>query len=238
MKNRIEKFKNLPAVARYRTDYEYRTVVRTLLSSAITAAVGTYNLIFGLFAGGNAVWLYTLAAYYYALVAGRVGVLISHRISIKRGEDEDRKNTRNARNFMGGGAWLVLLTLTFSGIIVLVTVGNYHYEYNGITVYIMALYAFWKIISSIVYAVKYEKYGDLTVQTLKIFNIADGIVSVIGLQSALLFAFTAEGEQAFAYTINAVVGGVAVAVMLALGTYMIIRGAKRLKLLSARGKEL
>ena len=218
-------------VRRYKSDYEYRTVVKTLFSCAATVAVGTYNLLVAVFAGLNGIWLYTLAAYYYALAFARLAVLFSHRRGLKKGEAEERRRKRGARNYLFGGALLVALTLTYSGIIVLVTTKGYHYNYRGNMIYVMALYAFYKIISSIVYAVKYRKYRDYTVQTLRNFNIADGIVSIIALQSAMLYTFSAAEEAASAGMMNAVFGGIAGMAILALGSYMIVRGAR---LLSSR----
>lgn len=214
---------------RYRNDFEYRTVVRTVLSSCSTAAIGTFNLLIALFAGGDPVWLLTLSAYYYALASARIAVLLSHRAGLSRGESASKKQLRDARNYLGGGAWLVLLTLCYSGIIVLVTLRGFHTQYEGNLIYLMALYAFWKVISATVNVVKYKKYGDYTVQTMRNLNLADGIVSIVTLQTALLAAFSAENDAAFAYTMNAAVGGVAGLILLALGSYMIVKGSRLIR---------
>lgn len=230
----VERIKQNKYVVRYREDYEFKTVVKTIFSSAVTVAVGTYNLVVALFAGTGGIWLLTLAVYYYALALTRIAVLLSHKHGLKRGEAEQTHQMRDACNYLGGGALLVLLTLTYSGIIVLVTVGNFHYHYRGNMIYVMALYAFYKVISSVVYAVKYRKYHDYTMQTFRNINLADGIVSIIALQSALLFAFSAEGEEMFASTMNAVFGGIAGALILALGSYMIVRGCRRIRTLKGQ----
>ena len=85
------------------------------------------------------------------------------------------------------------------------------------------------MISSAVKVVKYKKYHDLTVQTFRNINLADGIVSIIALQSALLFTFSTAEETIFANTMNAVIGGIAGMLLLALGSYMIVRGHRRLR---------
>ena len=221
-----DKIKNLPAVKRYRQDFSFRTVVNALFSSAASALVGAYNLAVAVFAGVNGVWLYTLAAYYFALAFARIALLISNRAGKKRGEDENRSKLRGARNFLGGGALIILLTRTYSGIIVLVTAKGYHYDYRGNMMYVMAAYAFYKIISSIVVVAKHKNSDDFTVRTLRLFNVADGIVSIIALQSAMLYAFSEDGG--FAGAMNAAIGGVAGAILLALGTYMIISGFKKI----------
>lgn len=216
-------------VARYRADYEWRTLITTLFSSAVTGGIGTYNLVVAILNWETGIWVFTLAVYYLALALGRVAVLLSHRVGKARGESGERSEKRDAANYLGGGALLVFLTLAYSGILVLVNVQSRHYDYRGNMVYVMALYAFCKIIFSSVNAVRYRKYRDYTVQTLRNINFADGIVSIVALQTALLFTFTEAEELAFANTMNAAVGGVAGALILALGSYMIIRGYRELK---------
>lgn len=215
-------------ILRYRQDYEFKTVVKTLFSTVATAAIATYQLFVALFAGGNTTWLFTLSAYYYGLALARVAVLLSHRIGIVRKENEERRHVRDARNYLFGGAFLELLTLFYSGIIVLVTVQGLHYEYRGYFIYAMAFYAFWKVISAIVNAVKYKKFGDFTVQTMRNFNVADGLVSIVALQSAMLYTFS-EGDLLFARAMNAGIGGTMGALILALGAYMIVKGTYLLK---------
>ena len=205
-------------VARYRRDYEFRTVVKTRFSAVATYSVATYQLFVAFFTGGNATWLFTLAVYYYGLAFARVAALVSRRTGLRRGGD--------ARTYLFGGALLVFLTLAYSGIIVLVTVKNFHYNYRGNFIYAMAFYAFWKVISSAVNAVKYKKFGDYTVQTMRNIDVADGVVSIVALQSALLYVFSSEEELLFARTMNVCVGGVAGALILALGSYMIVKGAR------------
>ena len=76
--------------------------------------------------------------------------------------------------------------------------------------------------------IKYRKYRDFTMQTFRNINLADGIVSVIALQSALLFTFTSAESGTFAKAMNATVGGFAGLLILMLGSYMIVRGYHRL----------
>ena len=91
-----EKLKTNKYVVRYRTDYEYRTVVATLLSSVATAAFATYNLLLGLVGGVGGVWIYTLATYYYVLALARLLVLASHRFGLLRRETPLSRQKRDA----------------------------------------------------------------------------------------------------------------------------------------------
>lgn len=213
-------------IRRFRQDREFRTVLTALGSSCVTAVIGTFQLLLALFSGGNATWPYTLSAYYYALAVTRVVLLLSRRVGICKRETPREKEKRDAANYLAGGALLVFVTLCYSGIIILVTVKGYHYEYRGYLIYAMALYAFYKVISAAVKATKYQKFHDDTLQAVRNVNLADGAVSIVSLQSAMLFAFSEGGL--FARTMNAVIGGFAGIAILALGTRMIVRGARKL----------
>lgn len=215
------------AAERYRRDYEYRTVLSALVASLASAAAGSYHLFLALSAE-QGVWGYTLAGYYFTLAFSRVALLLLHRAGIARREDEERRARRDAVNYLLGGILLVLLSLAYSGVIVLVSVKQYHFEYRGNMVYAMAAYAFYKIIASVVNGIKYRKYNDLTVLTFRNINIADGVVSIIALQSALLYAFSAESAS-FASSMNSWIGGAAGAVILSLGLCMAIRGISVLR---------
>lgn len=231
MRKLFEKIKASPVAVRYREDREFRTVVRALFSSATTAAVGVYDLVLAAFAGLDGIWLDTLGIYCCVLSVARIAVLCAHRVGVMRKEEGVRKKRRDAGNYLFGGALLVFITLAYSGVIVLVTAKGYHYTYRGNMVYVMALYAFYKVISATVRAVRGKKFSDHTTQTFRNIDFADGVVSIVALQTALLSAFSSAEEEAFALTMNAAVGGVAGVLLLALGSYMIVRGARLLSAL-------
>ncbi len=221
--------KKTGAAARFRHDYEYRTVVSTLFSSAVTAAIGAYNSVLAAFAEGmGAVWFATLSGYYFFLAAARTAVLISHRIGLKRGENESLRERRNAKNYLACGGLLVPMTLAFAGVTILTVSRGFHQVYYGHLIFAAAFYAFYKIITAILNTVKAAKGESLTVQALRSICIADALVSVVSLQSAMLAAFPA-GEGINVGIFNAATGGTACALILFLGAFMIIRGARRLK---------
>lgn len=219
---------------KYRGDYEFRTILTSIFSSATSAAVGGYHLFVALIARGNTTWLFTLSAYYFTLSAARIIVLLSHRMGVRKGEQFHARQKRNACNYLFGGVLLILLDITFSGIIALVTLKDFHYVYRGNMIYVMSFYAFYKVISALVKAFRSKKYNDLTVQTFRNINLADGIVSLVALQSALLFHFSSSEEGNFIRLMNAATGGAASLVLFALGWLMFIRGILALRRLSGR----
>ncbi len=224
-----DKLKTWKPVAKYINDYEFRTVTNAAAASFTTSVIGAYNLAIAILAETAAtVWFATLAGYYFSLAVARIAVILSHRAGLKKSECALARKKRDAANYLGGGALIIVLTLLFTGIILLTAIKKFHFEYPGLSVYLMSFYAFWKIIAATVNAVKVKKFDDLTVQTLRNYSVADGIVSIVALQTALLSAFSADGEELFSYYINLAVGGVAGIILLVMGAYMIARASRRL----------
>ncbi len=224
MSKLVQKFNENGFVRRFRNDCEFRLTTTVLFGSCCTTAIGLYDLVLAVSDGTeSAIWLFTLAIYLLTLAVVRIVALVAHRYGVKRYNSE-RQRLQSVNIYLGGGAMIVLLTLAYSGIIVLVTANGFHYTYRGNMIFLMAAYAFYKIISAIVNAVKNRRLHDLARQTFRNVNLVDGMVSIVALQSAMLFSF--DDDLAFSNIMNAAVGGVAGALMLALGTYMIVRGAR------------
>ena len=183
---------------RLKGDYEYRTAVSALCSSAFTAAVGVYYLLLALL-GGSTVWCATLAAYFFALALARVAVLVSHRYALSHEEEESRRARREAATYLGCGALLELAA---------------------------AFYAFFKAGMAVYNLVRAGKRDTLTVRALRSVNIADALVSMLSLQAALLAAFSTGADTFDPNVFNAITGGIVGAIVLAIGAYMIVRGAR------------
>lgn len=217
-----------PFIRRYSGEYRFRNAVNAICTSFLSVAIGTYHLVFAVI-GTRMVWSYALAAYYFTLALARISVLVSWNRGLRKGESELEGEIRSMKNYLGGGGLLVMLTMAFSVMILLETVYSYHFEYYGITIYAVALYVFIKIVFAAVSSVRYRvRYDDYTVQTFRNYNVADALTSLVTLQAALLARFGAVDET-FRFAMNAVTGGIAAALVLALGGYMIIRGNKLLR---------
>ncbi len=226
---RIARFKENGLIVRYRKDFEFRTLVNTLVSSAVTLFIAVYHLAVAIFVASYAsIWNGTLAGYYFALVLARITVLFSHGVGLHRREDAEQTALRNARNLLFCGALLVPLAFAFSGVLVLIVVQGFHTNYMGHLIFAAALYAFLKVTFAIKNMVKAGRRENLTVRALRYVNIADALVSVVSLQAAMLAAFSVAEEAFDPNLFNAVTGGIVGVLILALGSYMIIRGYRGL----------
>ncbi len=208
-----------------REDYVRRTILFAMGSSFTSALMAAYYCI--LAALSFSVWYTTLAAYYGVLILMRGALLISRMRGRQKREKARERALRDAKGYLAAGILLCLLSFVFSGILALTVVKNYYHAYAGLTIYVAALYATIKMVFGIMNFLKAQKYEDLTVRALRNINIADALVSVVALQAAMLQTFP--DGTIYPPTFNAVTGGIAGALILALGTYMAFRGLRYLK---------
>lgn len=189
------------------------------------AATFSIALYYGVAAGlSGSAWYITLAGYYGILVILRTAIIWSVRRAMRAEEDDLRQRMRGARTFLASGALLVLLTLALSGVIVLTVLRGKAIHYAGLMIYVAALYAFVKIVLALYHAIKDRGSGNFAVRSLQNINIADALVSVFALQTAMLQTFSNGGAQLNAPLFNAITGGTIGIVLLTLGSYMIVRG--------------
>ncbi len=213
-------------VGRLKNDYEYRTLIFSLIACVVSAGITVYY--FTLFGLSMSVWYGTLAFYYGALVLTRGGTLLSRRIGRWRHESPAQIKKRDAEAFLGSGAMLTVMAFTFSASLALMVAQDRHVEYAGLTIYVAAFYAFWKAVSAVVNLFKARKREDLTVRALRNVNIADALISVIALQAAMLQQFLGAAEALNPHIFNAVTGGIVIVLIVVIGSNMIVRGYRRL----------
>lgn len=219
-------------LGRLKLDYEFRTLIFAIGSGLFAAVVSAYY--FTLFSLTFSLWFGALAGYYLVLVLTRGWVLLSRATARRRRENADMVKLRDAKSYFGSGVMLVLLAYAFAGVLVLTVVRGFHKEYVGLTIFVAALYAFLKISFAIYNFFKANRREDFTVRTLRNVNTADALVSIIALQAAMLQKFIPQGSPLDAHAFNAVTGAVVFLLILGMGTYMIARGHRRMKMLQTR----
>ena len=90
---------------------------------------------------------------------------------------------------------ILLMVLTDSG-----------YSYPGYIIYIFAIYAFYTIAASIVNLVKYKRLGSPILSAARVLNLIAALMSVLGLQTAMIEQFSTHNES-FRRLMNTVTGG-------------------------------
>lgn len=129
-------------------------------------------------------------------------------------------------------AWLLfLLNIPMGGMITLMVLTDSGYSYPGYVIYLSALYTFYTIILAIVNLVKFRKLGRPILSAAKVLNFVAALMSLLGLQTAMISQFSTEGEN-FRRMMNTITGsGVWFAVILT-AVYMLLHSRKMKEVMS------
>ena len=210
-----------PVGNRYMTDMAFRTHISLYLSLTINLLYVATNLFSGIYY--RSVWFITLASYYIILVIMRFLLL---RYVGKIGIGKDRiKALKRSRVC---GIILLPLNIVLYGVVILVIVKGKGFQYNGIFIYVMAMYTFYVTTRAIVNIIRYRKYNSPIMSTTKVISLTASLVSMLSLETAMLSQFgkdmTAENKQLMIILTGA---GVSV-IVITMALSMIIKTTKEI----------
>lgn len=200
-------------------NYGYRTIVFSvftfILNVAYISFVGVLAII------SRTAWYFSITIYYIALAIMKGNVFYSKR--------KYKSEIKEARAYRFCGIMFIVMTIAFSGVIVLIYKQNHYFEYAGLLIYAAAAFTFYKLSLAIYNIFKAKKHNDLYIQSIRNINLASALISIIILQVAMFQAFSPESNMGFA---NALTGAGVSLIILILGIFMIIKSNKKLKELS------
>ena len=203
------------------SDYDFRTVVFTVVSLIITTGYAAFYamLVIALLS----IWYGMLACYYIMLVVMRAVVVFYHRRKRKRAEktSEQKEKISRAKIYKGCGITICFLTLPLSIAILLMVAEKASFSHAGLMIYVAATYTFYKVVMTIRHLVKARKSTDMTVKAVRSINIADMLVSVLALQTAMFHSFSADFNTDI---FNAVTGAAVCLLTVIIGVFMIANG--------------
>lgn len=120
-------------------------------------------------------------------------------------------------------AWLLfLLNIPMGGMIVLMVLTDSGYSYPGYVIYLSALYTFYTIILAVVNLVTFRRLGSPVLSAAKVLSFVAALMSLLGLQTAMISQFSTEGE-AFRRRMNAITGGGVWFSVILIAVYMLLR---------------
>lgn len=123
---------------------------------------------------------------------------------------------------------MFLLNIPMGGMILLMVKTNSGFSYPGYIIYLSALYTFYTMGMSINNLVKYRKLGSPILSAAKVLNFVSAMMSVLGLQTAMISAFS-EGEEEFRRLMNTITGGFVYGAVAVTAVYMIVRESMQRK---------
>ncbi len=218
-----------PFWGRLFTEYGFRAILFAVGSFLLNIAFAAYNGAVGIL--NSSVWFGALAAYYVLLILLRGIILIYHvfrRKAVKSGQTEETTQKKDTRIYGVCGLILILLPAALSAAIAQMVGENRSFVHTGITIYVYALYAFIKIGVAIYNFVKVRKTDEMTVRAAKNINLADAMVSILALQTAMFREFDTAGDFINIARMNAITGAVVCALTALLGIFMFAIAVKKI----------
>ena len=176
-------------------------------------------VVFRIFVGIRyaSVWFLTIAIYYLLLGIMRLSLILSYR----------NRNMKSELRCYRRTAWLLfLLNIPMGGMIVLMVLTDSGYSYPGYVIYLSALYTFYTIILAIVNLVKFRKLGSPILSAAKVLNFVAALMSLLGLQTAMISQFSTKGED-FRRRMNAITGGGVWFSVILIAVYMLLHSRKK-----------
>lgn len=120
-------------------------------------------------------------------------------------------------------AWsLFLLNIPMGGMIVLMAAADNGYSYPG---YVRYIYTFYTMIMSVVNLARYLRLGSPVLSAAKALNFIAALMSVLGLQTAMIAEFSAE-DDGFRRLMNSITGAAVWVTVIVTAVYMLIRSSK------------
>lgn len=145
-------------------------------------AVNVFYAVFRIFAGIRyaLVWFISMAVYYLVLGCLQAYLIICYR----------RRDPELEHRCYHTTAWLLfLLNVPMGGMIVLMVRTNSGFSYPGYIIYLSALNTFYTMATSIQNLVKFRKLGSPILSAAKVLNFIATMMSVLGLQTAMISPF-------------------------------------------------
>lgn len=209
--------------------YGFTTLVFTTFALIMSTAFAVYNGSIAIVL--RSIWFGALAAYYIVLIMLRGGILIYHgkrKRAADKGQSETQTLLNDCRLYLGCGITLLLLPVCLSFAIMQMVREGDSFEHKGITIYVYALYAFYKIIVAIYNFIKERKNNSMTIMSIKCVALADAMVSILALQTAMFREFGGMGDMN-TVMMNAITGAIVCMLTIAIGIYMIVRANLRIR---------
>ena len=198
----------------YLHDLTFRGKVRVYQGMIINF----FYVVFRIAAGIRyaSIWFLSMAAYYLVL-GGLRGYLVFcfHR----------RTRVQEIRCYRKTAWLLFLLNIPMGVMILLMVVTNSGYSYPGHIIYLSALYTFYSMVSALINLVKYHRIGSPILSAAKVLNFVSAMMSILGLQTAMIARFSPEGAH-FRRMMNAITGGCVYCAIIIIAIFMLLRSPK------------
>lgn len=212
----VRKAASSKLAARYFGDLSFRGSISLCQGLAVSCFYCVFRIVAAMHFASS--WFLSMAIYYLVLCGLRAYLIICCR----------RRNPSNDRRcYCVAARMLFVLNVSMCGMVFWMVKANFAFNYPGSMIYLNALYAFCAMANSIVNLVKFHKFGSLILSAAKAVDVIAAMMSVLGLQTALLSRFSGD-DEVYRRMMNSVTGSFVCGFVILIALYMLLRG-RRLK---------
>lgn len=126
------------------------------------------------------------------------------------------------------GIILLLMNQALAGIVIFMVHQNRGFDYPGLLIYAMAIYAFYSIITAVINVVKFRRHGSPVMSAAKAINLVAAMVSILSLETAMLIQFGGD-DTVFRAVMTGATGGGICTIVIGMAIFMIWKSTKQMK---------
>lgn len=216
----VKRALGVPLIGRYLREDLFRAETALYQGFFINLLYAGVKLFSGILY--RSVWFITLAVYYIFLAAMRASLL--HYVR-KDGKSKASEWSR----YRLCGVILMFMNIALAGIVILAVHQNSGFEYPGVLIYIMAMYAFYAAITAVRNVIKFRRYESPVMSAAKVISLTAALVSMLSLETAMLTQFGAADDPMFRKTMTAYTGAGISMTVLGMAVFMIVRSTKEIQ---------
>lgn len=175
-------------------------------------------------------WLMVLAGYYLVLCVTKFLILRNTRGKTAPSPGQSQ-TIKGWRAFRLCGCLLVILSFALQGVAIMIVKEGNGFRYHGYLIFVVALYDFYCLISSVIYLVKKRKVHSPVIMAVKHISLATSLMSMLSLQTAMFASFGQEMTLENQQLMNLLTGTAVCSILAVLGIAMVIVANKKTKAL-------
>jgi hypothetical protein len=175
----------------------------------------------------RSVWLIAFGIYYLLLAVMRGNLVHYVHSAAAQGKEIGEDIRSEFRRYRICGVVLLLMNQALACIVVYIVHLNQGVTYPGQLIYLMALYAFYAIITAVINVIRFRRQGSPVLSAAKVISLTAALVSMLSLETAMLAQFGGDDSE-FRMIMTSISGGVVCTFVLAMAIYMIVRSTRYL----------
>lgn len=201
-----------PIMGRYFKDLAFRGSISIYQGIAVNLFYVAFRIMAAI--RYASVWFLSMAVYYLVLGGLRAYLIVCYR----------RRTPELERRCYHTTAWfLFLLNIPMGGMIVLMVRTDSGFSYPGYVIYLSALYTFYTMITSAINLIRFRRLGSPILSAAKVLHFVAAMMSILGLQTAMISRFSENGEN-YRRMMNAITGGFVYGIVILIAIYMLLHG--------------